>query len=417
LVSSDKQFLVNVLKRPDELEVGDESRLRELSAAYPWFQTPRLLLARTVKRKNQPEFSEYLPYASVYAQDRSLFFSLVNRGEEVDEFLPDSAIKTVPVTETREHFPEFEKVVIETSDKAYEGSFPEHKDESTLSPHHLSESGPQIEFPSDAGDAGIIETRTGEEQGPEAIPETASELSQEETISQIQDEVEEAGENPPEEEMPTMAEPINSSEELLENEEADPGKDESLEEVEDIENFIETGTFAVDLSKVEKPDDETVLPPVEIKEIPFRRLASVYTDTRVDFFHWLDQLTVGKHMPDSRNEVTESKGIFAQPQNNELREDSFPPQVKEQIALIDRFIEKQPSVTRSRVEFYNPVNMAKESEKEADELVTETLAKIYLKQGLVQKALGTYEKLILKFPHKKAYFAALIDEIKATNNP
>jgi tetratricopeptide (TPR) repeat protein len=40
-------------------------------------------------------------------------------------------------------------------------------------------------------------------------------------------------------------------------------------------------------------------------------------------------------------------------------------------------------------------------------LVTETLARIYEKQGNLQKAIDAYRKLALKYPEKSAYFAAL----------
>lgn len=43
---------------------------------------------------------------------------------------------------------------------------------------------------------------------------------------------------------------------------------------------------------------------------------------------------------------------------------------------------------------------------------TETLGKIYAEQGFSQRALEVYEKLILLYPEKNAYFAALIEEIK-----
>lgn len=80
-------------------------------------------------------------------------------------------------------------------------------------------------------------------------------------------------------------------------------------------------------------------------------------------------------------------------------------------ALIEDFINKQPKIVPKR-EFYSPLNMAKKSVEENDELATETLAKIYTQQGNYAKAIKTYETLILKFPEKMALFAAEINRIK-----
>jgi len=57
-------------------------------------------------------------------------------------------------------------------------------------------------------------------------------------------------------------------------------------------------------------------------------------------------------------------------------------------------------------------NLAKQSTTFHDELITENLAQIMLKQGKVLEALEIYSKLMLKFPEKKAYFASLITELK-----
>ncbi len=43
---------------------------------------------------------------------------------------------------------------------------------------------------------------------------------------------------------------------------------------------------------------------------------------------------------------------------------------------------------------------------------TETLARIYAEQGYCEHAIRIYEKLILAYPEKNAYFAALIEKLK-----
>lgn len=111
-----------------------------------------------------------------------------------------------------------------------------------------------------------------------------------------------------------------------------------------------------------------------------------------DFFSWL------------RNPHKRSEEPVQPPEPKEDKDD-----------IIRRFLETRPSVSRPKKEFFNPVNMAKKSEQENPELVTETLANIYWKQGNSEKAISMFEKLILKYPGKRPYFAALIQKIRQEN--
>lgn len=85
--------------------------------------------------------------------------------------------------------------------------------------------------------------------------------------------------------------------------------------------------------------------------------------------------------------------------------------------VIDKFLETQPSISSPRIDFgpQSPQpDLAAGSARLTEEIVTENMAMIYLKQRNYPKALETYQKLQLKFPEKSAYFAALIKNLENT---
>lgn len=116
---------------------------------------------------------------------------------------------------------------------------------------------------------------------------------------------------------------------------------------------------------------------------------------RYTFADWLDY-------------VSERKSI--------LDEEAAHDRNSRQSRLIDDFL-KEP-VERIAPAPAKPISQSEaraieeKSVAENDEILTETLASIYLKQGKTEKAVSIFKKLSLKYPEKSSYFASRIVEIQ-----
>tara|TARA_R110001592_G_scaffold74859_2_gene227076 strand:+ start:3478 stop:4371 length:894 start_codon:yes stop_codon:yes gene_type:complete len=93
---------------------------------------------------------------------------------------------------------------------------------------------------------------------------------------------------------------------------------------------------------------------------------------------------------------------------------------KSQVELIEKFIQNEPRFENKKGgdedSEYSQEDLAAKHMKSKDEFITETLAKLLLKQKKNTRAIDIYEKLSLKFPEKRTYFASQIQKIKEVKN-
>ena len=90
---------------------------------------------------------------------------------------------------------------------------------------------------------------------------------------------------------------------------------------------------------------------------------------------------------------------------------------KEQLKIIEEFIKTQPSISSPKDKVLPPPGGDLSSIRAGefnDNVVSETLVEILIKQGKKDKAIEVLKKLIWKFPQKKAYFAAQIEQLKSS---
>ncbi len=122
------------------------------------------------------------------------------------------------------------------------------------------------------------------------------------------------------------------------------------------------------------------------------------------FGEWL-QLTSLKSIRRPKEDPTASKPI---------EEIHFPLEDDEakrkKFELIDKFIEADPKILPSDQK--TEIDIKSSTKLKKDELMTETLAKVYLEQKKYKKAIQAYKILSLKYPEKSGFFADRIKAVK-----
>ena len=92
------------------------------------------------------------------------------------------------------------------------------------------------------------------------------------------------------------------------------------------------------------------------------------------------------------------------------------PKYENQIKIIDQFLQKNVTMPKIDLEDSPEIpdeieNLAEKSVMEDEYLISEALAKIFIKQGNTERAKKIYEQLILLYPQKSSYFASLIEKL------
>ena len=121
-----------------------------------------------------------------------------------------------------------------------------------------------------------------------------------------------------------------------------------------------------------------------------------------------------KKSPRKKAIADSADGLIEEIKSTKKKIKTDDPKQIEQIEIIDQFIKTKPSIGKLKPTPppQGQEDLAENSAIFGENIISETLVEILLKQGKKDKALEVLKKLIWKFPQKKAYFAARIEELK-----
>lgn len=384
------EHLDYIVRHPASMTVQDAQELEALCQKFPYFSTPFVLLAAYYKQQGDYRAEDAAQAAALRVLDRSWLYDVVHQQAPVweNEHAPASSdltqaqepaetaapeetpVDTPPVeevvptdiwpadpeeqtTETETHWPE-DPDLMEAADETFTPSVLEPE----ASEEPVFEEISRLEITPEAGEIGI--TGHGEDEEGTMVG-----------FEMQWDNLPDAG---------GLLTPMTEAE---------------LETAELTESPETVNTTAIT-----EPEPENLRPRM-IRQAAVYDIEQYFKatepapDAPADFYSWL-----------------KSPG----PVNTENEAEKDGTATDHRDELIDRFIRTNPSISRPKKEFFTPETAAKKSEQLPDHLATETLAKVYLQQGNPQGAIRIYEKLLLKFPEKSPYFAALIDKTRKEHN-
>ncbi|HMT29303.1 MAG TPA: hypothetical protein PKD91_08500 [Bacteroidia bacterium] len=371
-----KEQFTSLLKNPSTINLNLIKGLEEITERFPYFQNAHLLLAKQYHGHENIRYESYLRKASVYATDRELLYQLI-KSEPESVIHMSVAHEEIPSKET---LAQKEKEIPSAINQETEHQMHVVSDDLDSSeelavkiPVPFSEISETIE-----NEKIVLDQQTSNltVDPKEIIEQRLRELALEKNNTLV-DETENVSVRVTDEE---TEETIKSTKQSREREQED--------------------TTVIDLEK--RNDDKKV----EQEKIlfPLPGLKQKENLESHSFTEWLKLKTVPIIQDDQVGEYRVEPNSAKETPPKEIK--------KVENQLIEKFIKTEPRIIPARSEFYSPGNMARKSAKEHEDLISETLARIYAQQGNLRKAIETYHKLALKIPEKSSYFAALIKELE-----
>jgi hypothetical protein len=200
----------------------------------------------------------------------------------------------------------------------------------------------------------------------------------------------------------------------------------NLSATDTITNNSSEETKAPKISEITSDIDTEINSPNKMEETtPIHSDIEENNSDKLPFLSWLDKLnnptatsSEEEELEDNQADKTATISLNTNPIEKEAQNDfefestRYVLDEGEFNEPIKNYIQEQIETKKTKI---NPEETYKPKSIETidfNEIVSETLAKLYVKQGHKEKGINMYDKLILKFPEKSVYFASEIEKLK-----
>lgn len=379
-----------LVAHPYEVEKSDIPLLKKEVEKYPYFYTLRALLLYGLKKENHPSFEDYLNKTSIQSSNRVDLYHYINSEPIKKE------TETIPLIIEDEKVEELVENKINSevsSDESTAKIVEQNNDTTEVTDENIEENREQF-----VNNTEIISKDNSDDVNEDIVDEMIenyteeSELRTDHVVDIIsEDELNEVAE------ITNEVVKISTSKEDKTSINDIANAVQQTSEIELIENNSvknEVEILAETIEVIEESKPEVNDQKVEIGE-------NNNSESTFSFTDWLKKVP---SQSKTKKEIEEEQEIAE-------REIKY--------KLIDDFLEKNPKIVPMKKTDITPANTPSnfvQNTEEYSDLMTETLAQIYIEQKKYDKAIKAYKILILKYPEKNSLFANRIKEIENLKN-
>jgi hypothetical protein len=349
--------MIKYLQQPHHLNEHSLSELRALLRQYPWFHTAHLLFLLNLKNINDPRYREFLKQSAVYIKDREKFLRLVNQ-LEADKQQQKASSGESTGQQAKPDKP-----------NDTDTTQPDTEENQTHSPGRNEKDDKAEE--KEKQHARAPESKKDKDFSTEYLRNRISE-----TLSEQKGDSKKEGTALPEEEPDFfIIDKVSQVEEKMSRRLREQYEKQLRDQKQDAHRSGEDNTDSFELEKGSE-----------------------------------DQQQEQKSPPPAGGGFAGE--YFSEHDYRHTREKAR----KQQNDLIEQFIKKAPELDNITPSDETRKDISESSVREKEDLASERLIQVYIKQGYYQKAIDTYKKLSLKYPEKSDYFAEQIEKLRKNIN-